>query len=198
MWPFKKQPLVPRTPLEEQLRILANCGVKLRGEFTADHLLESFPRKEYEKDPFNLALLTMGGELEREPFEPLSDDVWYLDTECIEDHGHYVAVAERMRALAGGDLPLETIEDYVDVDQGVAWLQFILDGATVRWDARVANDWIDPAVLSRFAGLLAGRNTKRRFTYLDLRGQDCLIGCATPEQLEALNKQTGLNFQWLT
>jgi len=184
--------------LEEQLGVLAECGIVLRPGFTVDHILESFPREDYEEDPFKFLLLTMGSELEREPFEPLSNDVWYVDTECIEDHGHYVAVAQRMRALAAGDLPLEKIEDYVDLEEGVAWLQFVLDGKTTKWDAEVNDDWLDPTILSRFAELLAARNTAKHFTHLDLRGQDCLIGCATPDQLKDLKNRTGLNFQWLT
>lgn len=197
MWPFKTKSPAPGVPLEEQLSVLADCGIALRPGFTADHVLEFFPRQEYEKEPFKFLLLTMGSELEREPFEPLSDDVWYLDTECIEDHGHYVKIAERFRALAGGDLPLEDIEDYVDIDEGVAWLRFRLDGDQIRWDAAVDGDWADPSILSRFADLLAKRNTPKRFTYLDLRGQDCLIGRATPDQLAALRQHTQLDFQWL-
>jgi len=49
-----------------------------------------------------------------------------------------------------------------------------------------------------FAQLLAQQRTDKRFTYLDLGGQDCLIGCCTPSQLANLNKNTELNFEWLT
>lgn len=123
MWPFKKkkkkisQPLVL---LEEQLRILEACGISLAPGKTVDDLLRLFSREGLEEDPYLGPLCTMGSEEAGEPYEPLSHDIWHLDTECIEDHGHYVVVAERMRALAGGDLPLEKIEDYVDLDEGVA------------------------------------------------------------------------------
>jgi hypothetical protein len=35
-------------------------------------------------------------------------------------------------------------------------------------------------------------------SYHRLQGQDCLIGCSTPEQLSRLRKETGLDFQWLS
>jgi hypothetical protein len=61
----------------------------------------------------------------------------------------------------------------------------------------VQEDWLDPQVMSNFAALLEDQDTEKRFTYLDLPGRECLIGCATPEQLAALRKTTGLDFEWL-
>ena len=45
--------------------------------------------------------------------------------------------------------------------------------------------------------LLSAQNATRRYTYLDLKGQDCIIGCATEEELRRLRKLTGMNFSWL-
>lgn len=187
-------------PLEEQLDTLARCGIRPLPGRTVDELLESFEREQYEEDPFALLLTMLGAEVEtgESAGEPFSDAVWTFDTECIEDHGAYVHIAERMRDLARGDLPIEGIADYVDVDEGVAWLSFRLDGRVQRWDATVNNDRVDPAVLSRFAALLASRRTPRRYTYLDLGGQACLLGCATEPQLAQLRRATGLDVQWLT
>jgi hypothetical protein len=49
-------------------------------------------------------------------------------------------------------------------------------------------------ILGRFAALLTQRTAgRRRFTYIDHGGgQDCIIGCSTPEQLEQLREKTGL------
>ena len=54
-----------------------------------------------------------------------------------------------------------------------------------------------PPILSRFAALLEERNTGRRFAYLDLGGQDCVMGCSSPEQLTLLRKRAKLAFKWL-
>ncbi len=126
-----------------------------------------------------------------------SDNIWHFDTECIEDHGDYARIAKRMKILAQGDLPIEDILDYVDVDNREAHLSFRLRGIDFLWQAKVEDDWIDPSILSRFANLLETSGATRRFTYIDLGGQDCLIGCSTREEQTRLQKLTGLKVEWL-
>ncbi len=100
--------------------------------------------------------------------------------------------------MAGDDLPLSDLEDSVDVEGKEAWLAFKLDGAAHRWSCEVDNDWVDPKVMSRFAALLERGKSGRRFTHLDLGGQDCIIGCFTEDQRERLCRVTGLAWKWLT
>lgn len=102
-----------------------------------------------------------------------------------------------MSLLAGNDLPIENLEDYVDLEQQRASLSFTLNGEKITWSPVVNRDWIDQIILSYFARLLDQQKTSARYTYLDLRGQDCLIGYATAERLASLRKATGLNFEWL-
>lgn len=59
------------------------------------------------------------------------------------------------------------------------------------------DDRVDPEVLLRFGHLLRHRGTCRRFTFVDLGGQDFLIGCATPEERDLLARGSGLRVQWL-
>lgn len=186
----------PHITLEKQLENLATCGVHLKPKFSVDTLLESFERAKYEQRPYVGAVIRMGGETEHEPFTSLSNSLWHLDTECIEGPGSYTHVAERMRDLAQGELPIENIRDHVDPENGDAWVAFELRGETIEWHARVKEDWIDPEILSNFCALLATQDGTRRYTYLDLKGQNCLIGCATEEELRRLRKMTGMNFSW--
>lgn len=186
-----------RIRLEEQLETFAQCGIRLRPEFSVETLLESFPREKYETSRYIGTLIRMGGELEREPFTPLSNNIWHFDTECIEEEGDYARIAERMRDLAQSELPIENIRDRVDIENGDAWLEFDLRGETIHWGARVKDGWIDPEILSNFCALLEQQDGTRRFTYFDLKGQDCLIGCATEEELRRLRRATGLKFTWL-
>ena len=74
---------------------------------------------------------------------------------------------------------------------------FRLAGQSYRWDAEVKDDWVDPIILSRFSDLLSRVGRSRRFTYIDLGGQDCLIGCATAQERERLSRETGLKVEWL-
>ena len=203
----------PQISLEQQLDNLAACGVRLNPPFTAETLLEEFAREKFEERPYAGAIIMMGGYKDG---VPLSNSIFHLDTESIEGPGDYAHIAERMRDLAQGDLPIENIRDHFDRENGDAWVAFQLNTPieptervseeptavttspqTFEWHARVKEKWIDPEILSQFCALLKGQKTARGYTYFDLKGKDCLIGCATEEQLLQLRRMTGMNFTWL-
>lgn len=186
--------MTDRPSLQSHLEVLQQCGVPLPDGLTLDDMLAEWGADAFEEDPFRMLAVCIGAD-ER---EPPSDHLWHFDTECIEGDGAYVRIAERMRHLARGDLPLTNVRDRVDFDEGVAWLAFDLDGETIRWELELDNDWVDASVFTEFAELLERRRTGKRFTYLDLGGQDCIIGCATPETLAQLNARTGLQLTWLS
>ncbi len=183
--------------LYAQLDTLSECGIVPNEGVGPAELLARHREREYETSPFKLLLSVLGTESHEAPYLPLSDNVWHMRAECIGGHGDYVKVARRMATLAGDALPLDAVSDEFDWRQGVAWLGFTLRGHESRWPAKIEERWIDPNILSRFVALLEAQPTDRRFTGLDLGGQDCLIGCATGEQFAALRKLTGLEFEWL-
>jgi hypothetical protein len=156
---------------EEQVRVLESCGIRLNPGVRCESLLQSLSRERMEGEPFRLLLCVMGGEAGESGYP--SDHIWHFDTECIEGSGSYIRIASRMCTLAQGGLPLADIEDLVEVEEGMAWLSFSLEGKTERWAAKVEDDWVDAEVLSRFARLLESREMGRRYTYIDLQGQDC-------------------------
>ncbi|MBM7364750.1 hypothetical protein [Priestia taiwanensis] len=174
--------------MSEQLRELQKAGIHLRKGMTEDILLEEFDEKEFEKEPYLLALVAMGGEVEVEEddFVDVSDDVWHFDTECIEDNGDYVQIVERVKALSKGLLEIENIRDAVDIEEEEATLTFTLAGKEYHWDLEVDNDWVDGTIFDRFNELLAQQKTEKRIAILEL-GQDCLIGMYSPEQLKQIN-----------
>jgi hypothetical protein len=182
-------------PLDEQLRILAECGVRPAPGVEPGALTRILTPAQLETDPFSLTLTMLGGELDG---RFLSDDIWHFDTECIEDTGDYARIARRLVTLAKGELPLEGIDDYVNVEDGEAWIEFSLDGVRQRWEAQVEDDWVDTTIVSRLARLLVDRRaSERRFTSIDLGGQSVLIGCATPAERTRFRKLTGLAVGWL-
>jgi len=185
----------PRISLEQQLENLGTCGIHLKTEFSVETLLKEFAREKFEERPYAGAVISIAGVAATGA--PLSNNLFHLDTECIEDTGSYARIAERMRDLAQGDLPIENIRDHVDHANGDAWVAFELGGETIEWHARVKDDWIDPEILSNFCALLKAQNASRGYTYFDLKGQDCIIGCATEDELRGLRKMTGMNFTWL-
>ena len=183
--------------LYAQLDELAEYGIAPSEGVGPAELLARHGEREYETSPFKLLLSVLGTESEEPPGQPLSGNVWHMRAECIAGRGDYVKVAQRMAGLTAGGLAIEAAFDEFDWRQGVAWLDFRLRGREFRWPARIEERWIDANILSRFVGLLAEQDSELRFTGLDLGGQDCLIGCATDEQFNALRKHTGLDFEWL-
>lgn len=177
----------PRT-LEDKLAALESCGISLGSGFSVDSLLSSWDRAEYEKPGYDLTLVGVGMTQEEPPWKPRSDNVWHFDTECIEDHGAYADIAKRMVEMAGGSLPLSDIEDYVDIEQGKAWLSFKLDGETFRIDCAVHDDWVDPKIFGHFVRLLTRKDPSKVYFYYDLGGQDCIIGCLERENYNRLRK----------
>ena len=134
-------------------------------------LFSAYEPEDFTHEPYLMLLTALGGESEEEPYGFLSSDIWHFDTECIEDHGDYARIAMRLEELAGGDLPLEAIEDYVDVEEGKAWLAFKLNGQDYRWVLEVDNDWVDTNIFSEFDALLRNRQTDKRYTCLNLGGR---------------------------
>lgn len=184
-------------PLYAQLDQLARCGIEPNSEVNISDLLTRHSERQYETDPFRLLLSALGEESNDLPPIPLSNSVWHLRVGCITGPGDYVQIARRMSLLAQGDLPISYISDEFDWAAGVVWLRFRFRGEQFDWPARLRERWIDPQLFSRFVLLLDEQNTVRSFTYLDLGGQDALLGCATPKQFADLRRFTGLRFQWL-
>ena len=183
--------------LYAQLDELARCGIgPAEGVGVAD-LLSRHPERNYETDPFRLLLSVLGEESTESPPRPLSEHVWHLRVGSVAGPGDYVRIAQRMSLLAQGALPITDVSDEFDWGAGVVWLRFRLRSEPIDWPARLREHWIDPALFSRFALLLEAQDTARRYTYLDLGGQDALLGCATPQQFAELRRRTGLRFQWL-
>jgi hypothetical protein len=188
--PFGRKPQ-PGLTVEQKLEILEQGGIRIFAPFSANDLIASSSRESLEEPGFASVLLELT-DTEQEP--PWRNrwciNVWHFDSECIEDHGDYAHIAERMRDMAQGDLPITDIRDYVDIEEGVAWLEFELEGRSIHIDCRVKNDWVDPTLFRRFIDLLG---PSRIYLWYDLQGQDCIIACTTREEFAYL-KNAGVPF----
>jgi len=71
------------SPLEEQIKTLAACGIILRDDVTIEHLLAMFYRVAYENDPYVLLLTVMGDELDEEPYGFASNNNTGLNFEWL-------------------------------------------------------------------------------------------------------------------
>ena len=175
---------------------LASVGISLRRGTGPEQILVG--REKIEKGGFEVLLIEMGEEpfdlKTFTPLEPFCDDVWHFDVEAIEDHGSYVRIAENCRRLAGGDLKFEDIRDYVDIDGKVAWLEVSINGRRDRVDFKVDNDWVDPVIFAKLQEWLGEAGSERRFAVQGL-GQDLLLICKSPEEINRINRKTGLRFR---
>lgn len=141
--------------LEAQLAALAKAGIVVNAGVVEDDLTTFQPRAELERKPYAGLVEVLGIGLQREPFTPICDRLWMCDFECIDDHGSYCAVVERLERMTGGALKLGGIEDHVDLEENEAWVAFDRAGKRTRWDLRVQDDWLDPQVLANYDSPLA-------------------------------------------
>jgi hypothetical protein len=119
-------------------------------------LLESWPREQFEKPGFDLTLIGLGVTEERPPGRNHSVNVWHFATECIEDNGSYVCIAQRMAELTQGSLIIENARDenardQIDLEAGIARLDFEHFGEPVHLDFKVNDDWVDPIRVGKTA-----------------------------------------------
>jgi len=196
MWPFKnrREEAPEGDSLEERLKFLATCGFRLEEPFTVDDLLKNWSRKQFAKPGFEMVLVGLGDTESQPPWRPFCRNLWHFDTECIDDEGSYTRIARRMVEMADGSLKLDSIRDHVDLEDGVAWLEFEHRGRLFHIDCGVNNDWVDPAVFAPFVDLLEKTDPNKLFLYYGLFGQDCIIACATEAQYKDL-RLAGIAFE---
>lgn len=179
MFNFFKKP--KRLTPERQLRELQKMGISHRAAVQTKEILKFRPEA-YEEEPYKLLLISLGGQVRSQ--EPISDQIWLFDQECIYGPGDYAKIAARMRGMSGGELPLTDIADDVDLAGGTAQLEFMLEGEKHRWTFAVRQNSVDMNVIRRFAWLLRSRSSRKWLTRLNLYGNHCLIGCWDENQLE--------------
>lgn len=175
--------------LEDQLAALAEHGVALSGDVGVDDLLVSFPREEYEAQPFELILYMLGIESEREPGGRwISPRAWNLDMECIAGTGDYVHIARCLCRIAGQPDRLTDVEDTVDLDAGVASLSYSVNGHHRHHSVVVFGDWADPEVVARVMADI--ERDGFRFYAVD-NGQSSVWYYLDPETAARLNGLSG-------
>ena len=183
--------------LEQKLEILSRCGLRLQPPFTVDDLLRSWDREHFERAGFDSVLTSLAGQEERPPWRNHCINAWHFDSECIEGNGSYLRIAERLKEMAQGSLPIDKIRDSVDVDGGTAWLAWEYRGQDFRINCKINEDWVDPGVFAHFVNVLAKSDPSKVYLYYDLHGQDCVIACVTKAQFTQL-KEAGVQFRPLT
>jgi hypothetical protein len=199
MWPFsnkkKDKASAPSVSVSRALELLANAGIRTRAGISHDDLLKSLGGTMESRVDWTALLCALGDEVEHGQWESVSDDLWHLDAECIEDDGDYARLMKRFAALAKDALPITDIRDHVEVENHTAWVEFTMHGKTVHWDLEVSDDWMDPGLYSRLQECVSSPATGKKFFIVAL-GQDSLIGFGDESLRRTLSELSGLEFQW--
>ncbi|MEL1241593.1 hypothetical protein [Flavobacterium flavipallidum] len=183
---------------EEQFETFKQLGFTLnQGIDTSDINRWKNKHKEFEDQPYHLMYQTLGSTIEREPWTPLTNKCWDFDLEAIEDHGAYVDIMKNISRITNGELLFENIEDYVNIEEGKAWVSFTCKGDSYKWELKVDNDWADGGIFDKVQTLADKYKTKGRFTFFNTGGQDFVLGYYTSEELEKIRQATGLEIVWL-
>ena len=132
--------MIQNMPLERQLETLATCGIHPNSGIGFPELLARYDEREYERSPFKLLLRVLGDETGEASGCFLSDNIWYLNTECIMAPGDYAGVALRMATLSGGALPIANVQDSIDPRGSVARLEFTLGEREIKWHAKLQGE----------------------------------------------------------
>ena len=94
-------------------------------------------------------LFILGAEVEREPWgRQFCSRVWNFDTECIYGPGDYARIVKRLCEVSGKPQLITDVSDFVDLDEGKAWLKYTIDGNPREWPVEVNDDWADTLTLS--------------------------------------------------
>ena len=179
--------------LEDQLAHLAEIGITQNPGTLEKDLFMLGTKEELERNPYKTLAEVLGMEIEREPWTPISDRLWMCDFERIEDHGAYKDVVLRLESMTESALSLSGVRDYVDIEEGTAWVEFRHGDRTVRWDLKVDNDWLDPQVLVQYDDLLEGSGAGvRLYANFSDYGQVAFLAAFTPDQLKRFTKLTSI------
>jgi hypothetical protein len=179
---------------EEQLNTFKELGFDLNPEVRPSDIDQwKASYKNFDEPTYQWIYQTLGSIIEREPWTPVTNKCWDFDMEAIEDHGAYVEIMENISRITNGELVFENLQDYVDLEEGKAWVSFTCNRDSYKWDLKVDNDWADGDLFDKVQALTDKYRTKGKFTYFDTGGQDFVLGFHTAEELQKIKQTTGLN-----
>lgn len=187
---------IPKVTFDEQLKSFQQLGFKFNNGITKENLLESFDESEFENDPWNLMYVCLGSTIEKEPYTPITDSCWHFDAECIEDNGSYVDILENLKRISKGQLNIENIQDYVDIENEKAWVSFDFKGRSYKWDLRIDNDWVDGELFDKIQEVNSENKNTKKFTVYVL-GQDAIIGYMNDNEIFEFKKTTKIELKYL-
>lgn len=178
----------PDIPLETQIAALREAGLALAPGRTVEELLVSWPRADYERDPFGLILFMYGSDVEVEPWErAFCERGWNFDMECLVEAGDYVTVFTQILRITGQPHLVTQMSDDFDMDAATAEIRYVIAGRPRTIRARVDGDWADPEAVAAFlADIETAIDDGRRFCAAD-NGQASILFFLTDGEADKVN-----------
>ena len=174
-------------PLEVQIESLRAAGLRLSSYVTIDDLLHSWPREQYERQPYDLLLFMFGAEIEDDSGRRVCDAAWDFDFEAIEGDGSYVRIVRELVALTGNPALLGQVDDKIDIDAGTAHLSYRIGAQSRTLAPEVDNDWADPEAFTQILRDIESSLTDgRRFWGAD-NGQAVTVFLLTDATADGIN-----------
>ena len=191
---FKKKTKTS-VPLEEQLRTLADLGIRPKHGDFIKWICDEWGKEAVESDPYNLMLFSLGRERERNgSWEHLSDDIYCFDTECVENEDIYQTILERLAILSKGVFNIANVHSVVNHDEQKASVSFTYNGTDHQWNLKYDDDWFDSDVINRINHLLKENGSANYFCTC-LPDQNLIVVFETQGTLEKLNRLTTVPFR---
>ena len=153
-------------PVEKQLRLLAELGIKLRQEVFFKWIHDEWSIETLELNPYSPLLFSYGNrrlDEQNKKWEWLSDDAYTFDTECVEGYDLYAAVFERLGVLSKGIFDVKNVSGEINHELKNASVSFSLNGSDYSWDLRYDADWFDVLVIGRVNTLLKSMGCDKFF-----------------------------------
>lgn len=153
-----------RIPLMSKLKVLEKLGFSFS--------LEALERMEEQEDVGYADLLGLVGmgdfDLESGAWQPLSDQVYALDTEVYDIGTMYPDFFRGLLSISKGEVPItEVAQDDSGVDwergEGTFLISLRYNGRPYTIEARAQCDWLDCSVLEKVNGILEQEGNPKRY-----------------------------------
>jgi hypothetical protein len=170
--------------IEEKLKRLQATGAFRIAPDAITRLLQEWSREDGVEMDYVIVLCTLAVNGEEQALYQISN-LFYFDTECIEDEGSYAGIIQYLARITEGDLQVEKISDHVN-GPGKASLSFTANGQQVKVKFTQKDDWYNDKVTQCLAALIHDAGAGKQFHYIETDGQDELIAYITSQDASKL------------
>jgi hypothetical protein len=182
---------------DDQLKVFQKLGFEFNPGTDSSDLNRWGGRKRYEDQPYSVMYMALGGNIDRTPWTPITNKCWHLDRENIKAKDGYTGILKQIQRISGGDIQLENLKEEIS-SGGISTISFQAKGISFNWKLHIADGAFDADLFSNLVDLGLQLKTIKKFTLLEIGGENVVIGYENRDGLYAIRKATGLHISWMT